>query len=245
MGTDTPDWGGTYNDEQLFPLQDVGELAARTGSFVTYDRRGSMIWGLNFEHGFAGLDKTTVGAGSSVKMSADTWETGAFSVKLTCGAIAGNTAALSEPIPIPSSLVVGFQASVKLYPEVGKLYVNLRHYDGALNHYTYILVDLPNALLQIRTAEDGLLTLASDLANLGIGYYFAHFKVVCDLSTHKILRVLLDGVEYQLDDKTMPTVISVLTPQLLPLITVESDGTQAGIAYIDNYIITAAEPPNS
>jgi hypothetical protein len=245
MGADYPDWGGQYNSPQFFPLFDQAELAARLGSPVFYDRRGSVIWYETFEYGLAGVVKEESGAGSSVYLSSTFYEQPPFSAVLEHGPVAGRYAQIYRRVAIPQSKNIGFAASIKASASASLIRIEVRMRDGATSWETYLKADLTNKKLYVLTEGAVETEIDAAIPDLAAGYYFAHFKIVVDFTTKKLVRAMLDDVEYDLSAYTISSQASALAPHLLCLVRHESDKASTRNINVDNLIISAAEPPNS
>jgi len=77
-----PDWWGTEQTSTVHLVQDVGELAARLGSIVTFDRRGNVIWLTSFEDGLQGTSFGVDHVDSKGTLSTNRALGGAYSIRL-------------------------------------------------------------------------------------------------------------------------------------------------------------------
>jgi len=245
MPSDFPDWGGQYNDRQFFPLFDQAELAARLGSYVTYDRRGSVVWQYGFGDGIGDVGPDVTGASALAALSAAVWENPPFSCKLQCGTTIDGYAAVERRMPVPQPPRVGFQTSVRCSSNVQQVRHFIYHYDGATRWYANLRVNLLDHQLELY-ADPGVVYVLSDaLPDLNTGYYFAHLKLVVDLQTHMCVRAILDADEYDVSAYEMISDADTSAPHVRCRTSNHAvNGTNA-VINVDNLIITAAEPPNS
>jgi hypothetical protein len=241
MGKDTPDWGGIYNSGQFYPLFDMAELAARLGSPITYDRRGSLIWHYAFELGIGDVGPAGV-LGGGVVLSTSVWESPPFCARLFTGANAASQASVERRLPVPQSLRVGFQASLRLGTEADHALLILEHFDGDTRHYTWLDIDPLNSQLLVLTQGGVEVTLSSALPDLNTGYYFAHAKVVADLTDHSLVRALLDTDEYNLAGYSMAFQADASAPHIRGRVLLDNVEAVAADVYVDTLIFTAAEP---
>lgn len=243
MGKDHPDWGGVYNDAQFYPLFDQAELAARLGSPLVYDRRGALLWYYDFAHGIGDLAESLL-YDSTLVLDADTWERPPFSIQPATGPAAYSVLTLHRLLAIPQLTLVGVQASVKIGSNVGDLSLGMIHYDGSAYYLGQANIDINDLDLEIVDDDAGVVDIDPDIPDLATASYFAHLKVVCDLETHKYVRVNLDNVEYDVSAYTMSEVESDDAPHLRVRVRLSNDGGGAANVWLDNIIVTAAEPPN-
>ena len=240
-GKDYPDWGGTYNAGQFYPLFDMAELAARLGSPITYDRRGGLIWFYDFHYGLGDVGADGI-LGGGVNLSADYWERPPFSAWLYTGANDSSQAHVERRMPVPQSLRVGFQASLRFGAEADHVQLTLDHYDGTTRWCVELDIDPYNSRLRASTEEGGYVVLDAALPDLNTGYYFVHAKVVADLSDHSLIRVLLDGDEYDLSAHSMQPIASGLAPHIRGKVLLDNIEAAAANLFVDTMILTAAEP---
>lgn len=243
MGKDYPDWGGNYNDEQFYPLFDQAELAARLGSPITYDRRGSLIWAYDFAHGLGSLVFSTV-LGATYELQENIWERPPFSCKLLTGSNAGSQVTVKRRAAIPQPSTMGFQVALRVGADVDTIYIQAKHYTGSVRHTASLILDVAGSALKIIDNVAGTVTIDAALPDLESGSYFAHAKLVSDLSTNTYERCLLDQEEYDLSEYTLNAVADATSPRLEVLVTLNNDGATEAYIYIDSLVITAAEPPN-
>lgn len=241
MGKDTPDWGGIYADSQFYPLDDMAELAVRLNGINAYDRRGSTIWQYGFDYGIGDVGPTgTLGGG--VNLSATYFEHPPFSAWLFTGADASSQASIDRRMPIPQSLRVGFQVSLRFGVEADHALVRLEHYDGSTLWRTSLDVDPYNSRLRVLTEGSVYVVLDSALPDLTTGYYFAHAKIVADLSNHTLVRGMLDTDEYDLTAYAMASQADASAPHIRGQVLLDNIEAVAANLYVDNMILTAAEP---
>jgi len=245
MPADFPDWGGQYNDKQFFPLFDQAELAARLGSYLTYDRRGSVIWQYGFDYGIGDTGPKKVGAATAVTLYALVYEHPPFSVKLDCGTDIDGYASVERRVPVPQPPRVGFQASVRLSTGVQQYRHYLYHYDGTHRWYADLRLNMGDGQFELDADPDVRYVLNANLPNLNTGYYFAHVKLVCDLSTHMCVRAILDRDEYDISGYAMIAVADTSAPHVRAwAMNTCVTGVNSALN-LDNLILTAAEPENT
>lgn len=138
MAHGTPDYGITAGRVTTYQLTDLGELAARLGSPVTFDRRGDIIWWDDFECSLNKWNTAISGTGASAAVSTERARNGENSAKLVAGSTGATNAGLThrQPIPVLSSL--GYEISFCAASEVSWLQWDLEIYDGA-NVRSYLI----------------------------------------------------------------------------------------------------------
>ena len=245
MPSDFPDWGGQYNDRQFFPLFDQAELAARLGSLMTYDRRGSVIWQYGFQYGVGDVGPAAVGAGSYVVLYEGLWEFPPFSCRMAAAGVAGSYASIERRVAVPQPALVGFQAAIRFSPGAEHVSANVYHYDGAGRWYSEVRVDQLENKFQAWVSPGVYVDLIDPLTDLNTSNAFAHHKLVVDLSTHALVRGILDQHEFDLSPYTMVRSADAQAENLRCRVVNLSVSGAAGSVYVGSLIITASEPPNS
>jgi len=112
----------------------MAELAARTGSIVTFDRQGSVVFLTDFETGMSSWESAANGTGASVGVSPEHARNGAFSVKMVGGSDGGRSAQISRAFPYPVLNKYGLETSIMFLYEVQYLIITLGLRDGAEEH---------------------------------------------------------------------------------------------------------------
>jgi len=242
-GLDQPDWGGHYNTGQFYPLYDMAELAARLGSVLTYDRRGALIWAEDFRHGIGSWEEDHFGDDVDAALSANYWENPPFSAELIVDGTSLSWAVIERRVEVPEVTNVGLQVSVRWGAGSSKFQMYWWQYTGAVYHRAGLIAD-PVAETVSLFSNEGTTVLVANTGDFRDANYFAHFKIVLNLETHELVRAIALGQEYDLSAYTTQAVASGLPPSLKARIVHVSALAGESSIYIDNIIITAAEPAN-
>jgi hypothetical protein len=143
---------------------------------------------------------------------------------------------------VPQSLRVGFQVSLRFGTQTDHVEVILEHFDGDTRHYTWLDIDPLNSQLLVLTQGGTEVTLSSSLPDLNTGYYFAHAKIVANLTDHSLVRALLDTDEYDLSAYAMAFEADASAPHIRGRVLLDNVEATAADVYVDTLIFTAAEP---
>ena len=242
MGHGTPDWWGSEPSETTFQVQDVGELAARLGSIDTFDRRGNVVFIDSFESGCAPYLTDAGRPGSAVVLSAITARSGAYSCKMTTGAVANAYARVARFQSYPALSKYGLEVAFTSDDNAVDIQISLNIYDG-VNVNTFAVKYLPASdKWQYLNAAGGWTDLAT---GVDLFPHFNHFhvaKLVVDLDLKKYFYFLWDSDEVGMSTIAGHQVASGLSPQIAANIHLHGGAGAAATIYVDDVIITQNEP---
>ena len=232
----------------VYTLSDLGELAARLGSPVTFDRRGNVIWYDSFE---GGMSKSGAwgGVGGSFEITNARARTGECSVHITTGL--ANYGEVVTWCTFSALTNFGGEASF-IFPEWGEEHYQLMFtiYDGTYLYYPHVRWNTRDAAVSPNTlfyytdtgvwAPFGQLVLPY-LAN---EYLFNTVKLVVDTTNNRYIRFIANGMEYDLSAYTLRGWPAVNPPHIELIFRIYSPGW-AVHTYVDDLIITQNEPENA
>ena len=245
MGKDWPDWGQSYTNAAFYPLLDHGELAARLGSIVVYDRRGSVLWLCDFRYGLNLVDTGTVGGSSSVDLWTSPILSPPFSCRLRSGTGANEGGNISKKLPVPNASRVGFSFHLQAGLGVDKVEFNLTHFDAVNRYDANVTFDVDGGNLTIEDDDLGTVTIASSLSFAGLADVLQFVKLVIDLDAHKYERLMFGGNEYDLSTYSLPVLTSSTEARIGCQIKQLNKAGGASSVFVDNLIFSANEPANS
>ncbi len=237
-----PDFGLYAVKETVASLSDLGELAARLGSIVTYDRKGDVVWFDDFQGDLAAWLKYKGGAGADAYITADNAKRGAFCCKMISGGDGGGYMAITH---YGGGLVfskLGVEVSFTLNAFITQLRVPFLYYDGT-NFYDAEIRYFPIDREIKYRGSDNLFHSFATLTKLSTsGYVFHTLKYVIDLPNGKYNRVLLDNVVYDLSDIAIKIRTSTEFPYLSLNIGAFTEEDVNKTSYVTDVIITQNEP---
>lgn len=244
MARDLPDWHALTAQSRVHEVTDLGELAVRLGSIVSFDRRGDVMWLDNFEDGLLRWYATTPGD-STAELSTDVARSCISSAKLQAATGTASYSQLLAAIPNPLTLErVGFEYSFSLHGAVGKVRLAFAVYTGTHIISGAITWDDANERLEYMDSTGAEVTLQDAVKMYAWNILFNSWKLVMDADAFEYVRLLLNGVEYDMSGIAARVTESVLDPHMR--VTIQVDGRTAGTStiYADDSIITQNEPPN-
>lgn len=250
-----PDWGTTGPLGTVFTMEDMGELAARLGSIVTYDRRGNVIFLDSFEGGLGKWRPWQSAAGHNVSISNDRVEYGTASAKLTTAGPGDMWIERNQTFPTISKLGVEFSFSLGLEAgvfQVSEIHLEITTYDEKNHSWINVQwVSTPVAGAGVgKWQYRGTDHLWHDL---GITSWFdtAHWfytfntvKLVFDLATTKFTRLLVNHNWYDIANLDYDRLPPGGAPQLTVNIGIIRVGVPAATMYVGHAIFTQNEPDN-
>lgn len=226
----------------IYTVTDIGELAARLGSIVTFDRRGNVIWLDDFE----GTENKWVlggsGEGYNFVISAEAARNGCFSGKLNPGILEGNYGFITHSCPYPVLSKLGLECSFTWDTDIKIISLRLHLYTGTDYYWAQIKYDEGEKKLYYRGVPFGWYEFASDVRLL---VYFNHFhtaKLVADFATGRYERFILNNREYDLSSYKLATNTSTYYPNVYNTIHLTNGSDGINPIYIDDVIVTQNEP---
>jgi hypothetical protein len=243
----------------IYTTTDVGELAVRLGSPVSFDRRGNVFWYDDFENGLTNKWRPTPIPGL-VSLSTEYCYHGSKSCKLITNNWVGSSSYVLVYLAYPSITKLGFSLAFSLprnstYAPDGvdcKVEFLVRVYSGS-NEETYkIRYSNDTGNLEYYSEAGAYMPFEYNVPLQGIDYItgngipiFHVAKVVIDSQNSKYTRFIIDGLEYNLSSYA-PLIVPDTTPPLLSF-TYYLTTASAAVArsHIDSFIATQNEPVNT
>ncbi|KKL16409.1 hypothetical protein LCGC14_2495880 [marine sediment metagenome] len=242
MPRDLPDWHTLSAQSSVYEVTDLGELAVRLGSIVTFDRRGDVIWIDGFEDGKDKWVTVTSGSGSAVDAATDRSRNGQNSVRLTPGTDLSKLATLRHDHAIPVFSLLGAEFSFSILLTVADLKLSMRTTDGAQVRTFAIRWRKTEKDLQYLDDNNIWVTFATDVVMSAGGSLFHTVKLVIDAVNGFYVRAIINDNEYSLVDIAPNTNPSAVAPFLRLDITDTGTGGGTERAWIDDVILTQNEP---
>ncbi len=242
MAHGTPDFGLTAGQKTVYQLTDLGELAARLGSLVTFDRRGDVVALEDFENGLPPWIISLVGAGSYGTLSMRYRDSGHCGVYLYVSAVAGSSAGIYRAYALPASSKIGVECKFSF--GIGLQYLKLTggFSDGTTSYATGLRWNHPATTLQVMKEDKSYVTVASgDRLAFGLDA-FNTIKLVFDLETGKYVRAVLNGNTYLLDDYSGYSEAVDENASATLYFGAENSGSLSTTACVDSVILTQNEP---
>ncbi len=242
MARDLPDWGGLPAPLTVHEVTDLGELAARLGSVVTYHRGGIVIFVENFSAGMNRWDTVLVGAGDVADLSLVRSLSGLLSVRLLAASAIGPYAQIWHKLPAQVKSRVGCEIAFAMDGVTSEIDLQIARYDGSNMALGRVFYDVVNKRLRYRDSSDVAVTLATGVVLSTEDLVFHYMKLVVDTEKNEYVKVLLDDVAYSLTGVSLQTPASALAPGLAILALNRGVAGESHAVYLDRVIVTQNEP---
>lgn len=242
MAHGKPDWGESKPTATIYPLSDLGELAARMGSINTFDRRGDVVWMDDFEDNIDKWQPSETGTGATVALSADEARSGGKCCKLTTGNEINNfTGILYHLGPSAIASRMGLEFSFILNHNA-RLYMRISAQQDVWTHACYFRYNPTDELLEYSNAAAVWTELVPNL-KLKEGNCWHTIKMVADFTgSGEYVRLMLDNLTPSVSGLSMRGYAGAGADYLLVWIQCQALTAENHDMYIDDVIITQNEP---
>ncbi len=239
---DIPDWQKYLPGSERYALSDLGELAARLGSPLRFDRRGEVLWYDQFDHGLAFWTTAAYGIGGSVKISvADTFMS-PYATLLTAGSSSLKVAELSKSIQQASLGKWGFEIAVSFLSDWDYFEIVITIRDGVDFYIASVRLSFTDTELQYSDSA-GVFQKVADLLTLQTSPpTYQILKLVFDLSTPEYRHIRLGPTEYDLSGVAMKKTAGSSSAQFWARIRLKGRAGENDTAQLGHVIFTGNEP---
>ena len=242
MPRGAPDYSNVRVDQPLGRLYDQGEMAARMGSPVVYDKAGILVWYTDFEHGLQGTVFGVDTEDSKGSLCSSQSHHGSFSIKLDPSDDEGSYVEYRRLAYFLPAGSVGFEVALAMDERPDNFHFIIKLYDGTyslgarMNYYT------ETGNWEIRKADGTYYTFLSGF-KLQYGPTSWHpIKLVIDTTKEKYVRALIGRHNIRLTDYGILKTEDDSLAQLEVGIACYGSSEAHAPAYVDGVIITQQEP---
>lgn len=242
MPRDLPDWGALTAQKTVYEITDLGELAARLGSPVTFDRRGDVILVDSFEDGLNRVRTLSIGTGATVDLTMEKARSGLFAARLVAGSDSTRWSLIEHGVPFRRLGRIGHEASFVFDTHLEYIMWSFEGYSGSHYYNTVIRYYLDGQELRLVDENLAEQTFASGVPLGAEATAFHTVKIVVDLETEQYVRLLLDGTVYDLSDYGFYVVADATAPIIEGRVGVKGDAGTNSVLLVDDVILTENEP---
>lgn len=239
----SPDWGRYAPKATVASLQDMGELAARLGSIVTFDRRGDVIHMESFAHGLNKWDPSGSVGGWDAAVDADTARSGAQSLMMKTPPVGQATVKIDHLLPYSQLSSIGMEISFQHQSALQYAEIVLWLYSGTHLSQARIRIMFQDKTLELDDQNQNPQVFATGLKLRDLDMLFNTIKIVVDMRTTKYVRCILNDTEYNISDYSYHTIGSAVEENIMIEFLFRNTNTAASITnWVDDIIITQNEP---
>lgn len=242
MAHGQPDFGMYTLAKTIYRLTDMGELAARLGSPITFDRRGDVVWIETFNESLSNWSSAG-DTGYSVTQSAEKALSGGISCKTVAPNKVDTLAQIVRRTFLPVSSRIGLEFAFLPDTEAEDIILYIWAFDGSSRWQAVICIDLSDDEITYMNdaASEVVLATGVNVRQSGDTWHIA--KLVIDLANDEYVRFRLDNVEYSMAGLGMYETASSVAPYLsLQLWNSKASPSATITVYFDNVILTQNEP---
>lgn len=237
-----PDYSNVTGGPPISGFYDQGEIAARLGSPVVYDKAGILIWYTDFEHGLQGSVFAVDDTDSKGSLTASRSHHGAFSCMFDPRAADGAYVQWGRVVHFLPEGPIGVEMSVSTDadPEAVRLELIYRDGERALGSLVHYQTD--GGYWKIYT-KGGVWETVLEGFELQQGPAAWHpIKLVIDTKKKAYVRLLAARHVILLDQYELTDVPDTALGHLEVRIFVYGNETRHAAAYVDGVIVTQNEP---
>jgi len=237
-----PDYGVGAPKKTIFPVLDVGELSARLGSPVTFDRRGDVMWFDNFEDTLMRWNSNQAMNGTRLFQTAEAARSGSFSCKMITPNAADTDTYLYRNLPLPVQSKIGLEFSYAMYLQIDYLYAKLRFFERGTRYDYQLRYDRYNRTMAYLNKDGGYTNLDGLVSHSMLYHAWNTIKLVVDYENKKYVRALLNDWSWDLSGIPGEKDTNSYTPALFIEARITNRATGDHYIYLDDVILTQNEP---
>lgn len=223
-------------------ISDMGELAARLGSIVTYDKRGDVVDFDNFEEPVFKWETAYGNTGDYTRLDSTQVKSGSQAIKLHTLSQAGSQAKITKAIFPLASLSIGLEVSLTRPNPNTYFDALIKQNDGDNAQYAKVRYDSLTGTIYILDSTNAYKEIDTGIKLYPETFTFHTIKLVADFATGYYKRLLLDNLEYDISDEALYSEADGDEAYVWFEIGTEDKAADGGDCYIDNIIWTQAEP---
>jgi len=235
------DYGMYAPKEVTASISDMGEVAARLGSIVTYDKRGDVVDFDNFESPILKWGKIST-AGSTIIHDSTYAASDTQSVKCETLAILNRVAGLWKQHYVIINQQLGVEISLRSFHERGSFILTLRYYRSGILTSAECKLDMETHKLWLLDSTNNFKEIAEVDIDQVIATSFMPIKLVADFSTGYYKRLLFGNTEYDISSELIYSGVTPTGDNLYIQAYFKATTLDQAIGWLDNFVLTQAEP---
>lgn len=241
MARGLPDDYDVTSEFPTYQVPDLAEVAARLGSYITYDRSGRQLWADSFEGSTLRWPIATFGSGSSVSLTSNSARSGYNAVMLTAGAVSGAYAGILRRFPTLGISRYGFTAWISLFSTINRFECWMIYYTGSKEIRSAVRYELSTQRISILTSGEYWNVVLASIP-LQVDYScFNYVKLIVDFLSKRYVQLFFNSYMTELSPFA-PSELSNTTPASLRLaVYCYGVGTSSSAIYVDDVVLTIEE----
>lgn len=236
------DFGMYAVKETIGSDADNAELAARLNSIVTFDRRGDVLYLDDFESGITKWATGGTGVAWAVDWSAVKARNGGFCCELTTDVGVGDNVRIGRNFSYPRLSPLGAEFSFNQIGNISSIRAYIELDDGANLNQAAFRYDPPLGEVYILDRTAGWVPLQVGLMLSESANRFHTVKLVNDFATSRYVRLILNNLEWSLNQYTTQQGVTAVPGEFSVQIWVYNEVAGAHKAWVDDVIVTQNEP---
>jgi len=237
-----PDDSNIVKEGPTWTLTDHGELAARLGSIVTFDRLGTVIDLETFAKGLSRWQFALWGAGSAIHLSNHRSLVDGVSLKMISGTGVDPGCQATWFLAYPQLSRLGYEASYCLWETKYRVIHSFNVFKGDYYVNFSIRWTLTTGVIEYRDATPAWVDTGVNIIPEATSYLFNRVKLVGNALNEEYERMLINDTGYSLHGLVAERVVAANRPHVQACSTIWGAGVTDMHAYLDSCIFTESEP---
>ncbi len=237
-----PDWGQAAATEFIATMPDLGELAARLGSPVVFQRTGNVFFIDSFDEGLADWLQSPAAGTGKIELRGDVAFRGPAAVRLYTDASSPGSTYLTKRFQPPFISKIGMEVTFSCVDAIRSMILTATLVQGGKHRWYMIQIRPGDDSLRVFGGDELTVVFGTQQIDTGDPTLFHTAKVVIDLVNKRFDRFYLDQEAYNLEAYQPIEVIDVTSPRLEVSLGVTSGEAVQHSVIIDNFIFTINEP---
>lgn len=242
MARGQPDYGMYASKDVSASISDMGEVAARLGSIVTYDKRGDVVDFDNFEGPVLSWQTCTFVAGDYVKLDSTSVKSGCQAVKLHCEDADIAFGRLEKGIALLSSRRLGIEISFSNLTTAPYFDFRMFRETGTLQQRAWLRINFEDRQIALYDKDGNWLDVLATGHFRIVPHTYHTVKLVADFTAETYSRLLFNERELDISSHALFSQASVAAPYVELFIQTSARDSLGGDIWIDDFILTQAEP---
>lgn len=237
-----PDYGLYAVKEVTASISDMGEVAARLGSIVTYDKRGDVVDFDNFEGSIRRWGGDPPVGAFYARQDSTSVRSGSQAIRLHTSNVLNEAATIGKDLNVLVSQRLGHEISFSNLNNNCTLMVYLALFGDPTRYEGEVKIDNVPPTLSILTAPLIYTKIADIGSVIRTAMTFQTVKIVVDLATLRYVRLLFGNTEYDISAYGLSPSPAVQFPTISIGAWIENRAAIGGDCWLDDSIFTQAEP---